>query len=121
MRSGNRSEHHVETPDIPSHLSEAMVGDEVLVENILFPTVRATCRDSGISVGHRLRVEGRRRNQVLVRNGVDPPIWLSNLFAYFIVVWKLREDSDPVVVIGQSETGSTRWIGTGEGRRSGRS
>lgn len=116
MRIGNRSEDHVETPDIPSHLSEAMIGDEVLVENILVPTVRATCRHSGISVGHRLRVEGRRRNQVLVRNGADHPVWLSDLFAFFIVVWKLRGGSDPVMVIGQSETGPTRWIGTGEGR-----
>lgn len=95
MRIGNRSEHHVKPPDIPSYLAEAIIGDEVLVENILSPTVRATCRDSGISVGHRLRVEGRRRNQVLVRNGVDPPVWLSDLFAYFIVVWKLRGGQRP--------------------------
>lgn len=117
MRNDTRSERHVETPDLPSHLSEAMIGDEVLVENILFPTIRATCRESGISVGNRLRVVGRRRGHVVVRNGKDGPLWLSDWVAYCIAVWKLRGDSDPVVVIGQSETGSTRWIGTGEGRR----
>lgn len=120
MSTGNPSERHFGTPDIPSNLSGARIGEEVLVENILFPFVRAICRESGISVGQRLRVEDRRRGQVLVRNGTDQPVWLSNLFAYFIGVRKLSEDSDPVVVIGQSESGSTRWIRTGAGRRTSR-
>lgn len=117
MRADEMSERHFSTRAIPSSLFEATIGDEVVVGNILFPSIRAACRHSGIAVGDRLRIEGHRRRQILVRNRGDQPVWLSNLVAYFINVWKLKEKSDPVVVIGHPESGSTRWIGIGPARR----
>lgn len=72
-------------------------------------------------VGHRVRVKEPWGRKVLVRSETDAPWWLPNPLARLIDASKLRGDRAPVVVvIGRSESGSTRWIGTGGDRRTGR-
>lgn len=71
-------------------------------------------------VGHRLRGKEFGGARALNRDGTDAAGRLPNLLIKFTDVWSPGRDSDPVVIIGQSESGSTRWIGTRRDRRRGR-
>ena len=71
-------------PDLPPSLAGAEIGDEVLVDRILLNLVRTLCRERGISVGDRLLIEERTRNDVLVRDERGRSARLPHPYAFFV-------------------------------------
>lgn len=117
MKAPKRTERRFRVPDLASTLARTSVGDEVLIEEILLPMLRARCRNAGIAAGDRVRVEDRSGWTVAIRNGAGRSVLLASAFTVFICTRNAPERDEPPDVIGESEArgGSTEWIGMEEG------
>lgn len=73
-------------PDLPPSLAGVEVGDEVQIQRILLNLVQVMCRERGISVGDRLRVENRSNGEVLVRNERGRTARIPHPYAFFVHV-----------------------------------
>lgn len=122
MSAPKGTESRVTDPDIASTLAGVSGGDEVVVEEILLPTLRARCRNAGISADDRIRVEDRSGWTVAIRNGAGRPVLLASAFAVFICIRRIPEQNEVPDVLGRSEArgGSTEWIRMEEVSRDGR-
>lgn len=121
MKAPNRTERRFRVPDLASTLARTSVGNEVLIEDILLPMLRARCRNAGISAGDRVRVEDRSGRTVAIRNGAGRSMLLASAVTVFICTRNAPEQEEPPDVIGKSEArgGSTKWIGMEETARNG--
>lgn len=73
-------------PDPTSSLAGVEVGAEIRVDRILLDLARVMCREHGISVGDRLRIEARSNDEVLVRNEEGRSARLPQPYAFFVRV-----------------------------------
>lgn len=71
---------------VPPSLANASVGDEVLVEEILFDLVHRLCADRDIRVGDRLRVKDMKGEAVTVRNVKGCSVRIRIPYAFFVRV-----------------------------------
>lgn len=69
---------------VPPSLANAAVGDEVLVEEILFDLVQRLCADRDVRVGDRLRVEDMKGAAVTVRNVKGCSVRIRTPYAFFV-------------------------------------
>lgn len=122
MNAPNRPEGRFTRPDLASTLAGVPVGDEVLIEDILLPMLRARCRNAGISADDRIRVEDRSGWTVAIRNGAGRSVLLASALTVFICIERVPEQDELPDVLGRSEArgGSTMWIGVEQASHNGR-